>query len=93
VLGTHVSICARRNPPLLVGVVGSARIEENRRNGVERADLAAEFKAVEIWQPGVQQIKVEAFRLDQGLGLCSGWRARDFNSMRFQHLTQHLASV
>jgi len=60
------------NASLPISVIGRAGIEKNRRVRVEVAHPAAQFKAIEIGQPHVEQIQVEAFCLNQGQGFgCS----------------------
>jgi hypothetical protein len=56
---------ARLNPSLLVSFIGRAGKEKNRRVRVDVTHPATQFKAIEIRQPRVQQIQVEAFCLNR----------------------------
>src|SRR5205814_7242524 len=81
---SHISVGACLNPFFLISFVGRAREEKNRRERVEITHAAAQFKAIEIRQPGVQQIQVEALRLNRREGLGGRSNCFGFNQGELQ---------
>jgi hypothetical protein len=60
---------------------------------VQDAHSPAQFDAIKIRQPGVQQKKVEVFGLDQRQGLGRSPDGSGFDEGELQQLAQHFTSV
>jgi hypothetical protein len=68
----HVALGSGAQASFAVGFVGRRRVEENRREGIETANMAAHLDARPVGEEAAQQVKVKAFTTDEAQAVGDG---------------------